>query len=280
MLVGVLIMLSPLLLVLFKIYIEPKIKENIQRKKWNSNWGETTFLTYDGYLCKHISYYKRLSLEGKKKFVIRIYNFINDVVFYGKGGELITEEKKVVISASAIQLTFGYKEYLFYSFRYIFVYPKAFFSKIYNGYLKGGTYPTGAVAFSWEDFKYGYELDDDKMNLGLHEMAHTLLMQVSDDKFDTYIDSWFSVGRSEFLNIQQGNSAMFRSYAGTNRYEFLSVAIECFFESPKEFEIKLPEIYNSLKVLLNQDPQNIKSDYVLDEETVKTLKDITKQDIF
>jgi Mlc titration factor MtfA (ptsG expression regulator) len=138
----------------------------------------------------------------------------------------------------------------------------------------------GAVGFSWEGFKHGYQIEDDKMNLGLHEMTHTLLLQVSDDKFDTYIDNWFSAGRKEFSNIRAGNSVMFRSYAGTNRYEFLSVAVECFFEAPKEFEEKLPEIYNSMKILLNQDPQNSKNDYFFAPKKDNSLKDVANSKFF
>ena len=277
MLGGIVILLIPIFLFLTKLFVEPGIKQRALEKKWESHWGDAIFNRYNSYLISHVSYYRDLSYEGKKKFVKRVYNFINDITFYGKGGLEITEEKKVVISASIIQLTFGYKEYLFFRFNYIFVYPKAFFSKIYKGYLKGGTYPTGAVAFSWEDFKHGYAIEDDKMNLGLHEMAHTLLLQLSDDKFESYIDNWFTVGRKEFLNIREGNSAMFRSYAVTNRHEFLSVAVECFFEAPEEFEEKLPKIYASMKTLLNQDPQNIKNDYFLASSTCNSLKDVANE---
>lgn len=277
---GVLILCIPLLLLLAKFFIEPRVKEIAINKKWNSEWGKITFDRYNNYLIKYVAYYRELSDEGKLKFVKRAYNFVHDVDFYGKAGLEITEEKKVIISSAIIQLTFGYKEYLFFSFRYIFVYPKVFFSKLYKGHLKGVTYAVGAVAFSWEDFKYGYAIEDDKINLGLHEMAHTLLLQLSDDKFESYIDNWFTISRKEFLNIREGNSAMFRSYAGTNRHEFLSVAVECFFEAPREFEEKLPKIYTSMKVLLNQDPLNTNNDYYYAPATNKSLKDVANKKFF
>lgn len=258
---GFLICFSPVLLVIYRLYIHDKVKEKKLSRKWKSEWGEKQFIKYNSVLKGHIDYYNHLSENGKKRFVKRVYNFINDISFYGKNGIEITEEIKVLIAASAVQLTFGYKSYLFDKFRYIFVYPRAFYSNIYNSYLKGGAYPVGALAFSYEDFISGYADPNDKINLGLHEMAHTLLLQLSDDKFESYIDNWYTISRKEFLNIQSGNSVMFRSYAGTNRYEFLSVAIECFFEAPKEFEEKLPNVFKHLKILLNQDPLNIEDNY-------------------
>lgn len=277
MIYGLLIMLLPLVFALYKVFLESKIKTYRLNKKWQSSWGEKKIKTYHKYLSKHNSYYNKLNEKGKSKFIKRTYNFIHDMVYYGKAGVVITEEIKVVIASAAIQLTFGHKEYLFQKFRYIFVYPEPFYSKIFEQYLKGGTYPTGVIAISWSHFLEGYQDDEDGINLGLHEMAHTMLLQLSDDQFETYIDEWFTISRKEFLNIKEGNSIMFRSYAGTNRHEFLAVAIECFFEQPKIFKKKLPKIYTGLKVLLNQDPLNDKNNYKFDSPSKKhSLVDLIK----
>ena len=50
-------------------------------------------------------------------------------------------------------------------------------------------------------------------------------------------------------------TTLFRSpYAGANEYEFFAVALEYFFEKPTEFKSALPDLYDTLKKLLNQDP--------------------------
>lgn len=274
---AILIMLLPAFFALFKVFVEPKLKKKRLERKWNSNWGKAIFDQYDHALRKYNTYYKRLNNKGRVKFVKRTYDFVQNIIFYGKNGIIVTEEMKIVISSAAVQLTFGHTDYLFNNFRYIFVYPEPFYSKIHDQYLKGGTYPKGIIAISWDFFIDGYKDDEDGINLGLHEMAHTLLLQLSDDQFETYIDDWFSVSRKEFLNIREGDSTMFRSYAGTNRHEFLAVAIECFFEQPNEFKKKLPKIYGGLKVLLNQDPLNTNDNYSFKEvDKQKSLKELTK----
>lgn len=44
-----------------------------------------------------------------------------------------------------------------------------------------------------------------------------------------------------------------RTYAFKNQYEFLSVLVEHFFETPHEFNQKLPEVYEMVKRMLNLD---------------------------
>lgn len=260
---ALVIILLPVFLLLYRFFIHDKILFKLDQIKWRSDKRKLLISRYNKILKEHSTYYNKLTIKGKVRFIKRIYYFINDITFYGKQGMEITEKKEVIVSASAIQLTFGYKNYLFDKFRYVFIYPEVYYSKLYNNYLKGGTYPYGIVAFAWDHFKKGNKYPNDKINLGLHEMAHTLLLQLSDDKFETYIDSWFTIGRKEFLNIQEGNSNMFRSYAGTNRHEFWAVAVECFFEAPVEFKRKLPKLFEGMCVVLNQNPLNTTNDYRL-----------------
>jgi Mlc titration factor MtfA (ptsG expression regulator) len=43
----------------------------------------------------------------------------------------------------------------------------------------------------------------------------------------------------------------FRLYAYTNQYEFIAVILEYFFETPREFKQKLPELYGMVKKMIN-----------------------------
>jgi MtfA peptidase len=47
---------------------------------------------------------------------------------------------------------------------------------------------------------------------------------------------------------------LLRAYAGTNQPEFFAVAVEYFFELPREFKQDLPELYAVLSAMLRQDP--------------------------
>jgi len=60
----------------------------------------------------------------------------------------------------------------------------------------------------------------------------------------------------EIQNIERGNNSFFRSYASANVEEFFSVAVECFFEQPKEFQTYNPELYLLLSRILKIDLLN------------------------
>ena len=122
------------------------------------------------------NYFKNLSPDAQEIFVTRLFRFMEDKKFIGREGLVITDEIKVLISAAAIQLTFGLKDYMISHLHAINVFPRIFFSKFLNTNLKGLNTQSGVLSLSWNDFKEGYAVDDDKINLGLHELAHALYL--------------------------------------------------------------------------------------------------------
>ena len=53
--------------------------------------------------------------------------------------------------------------------------------------------------------------------------------------------------------MQAGEMNLLGSYAATNYQEFWAVCVENFFERPSSFKIQLPELYDAICKLLNQD---------------------------
>jgi len=49
-------------------------------------------------------------------------------------------------------------------------------------------------------------------------------------------------------------SGYLRQYGFRNKFEFLSILVEHFFETPEEFKETLPEIYRMVKRMFNLDP--------------------------
>lgn len=220
-----------------------------------------------------LTYYRRLTSEGKIKFRKRLIDFMESKNFIGHKGFKVTEEMKVLISASATQLTFGLKEHVLNHYHTIMVSPEAFYSKMMNVYMKGGTSAGGNISLSWKDFVEGYEDEDDKYNLGLHEMAHALKLDVIkgshfDERFASYLDNWLEIGSVEFAKMHDGAPSFLRAYGGTNMHEFFAVCVEHFFEVPEDFKNNLPDLYYHLSYLLNQDPLNVKEDYRLKDTFV------------
>lgn len=213
----------------------------------------------DHILRNKFSYYLQLDGPDKRKFVLRLIDFMETKHFSTREGLVLTTEMQVLVSASAIQLTFGLDEYTFDKFHEIILYPKAYYNKQTEKWHKGEISLAGAIVLSWTSFQAGYAKASDNLNLGLHEMAHALRFDKfkSDDYdrfFAQYFDRWYSVAKEEFIKLKRHEPSFFREYGGTNINEFFSVCVEYFFESPQAFRERLPEIYKHMCILLNQDP--------------------------
>ncbi len=71
-------------------------------------------------------FYSKLSENGQKKFEQRLLEFLNSKTFVGHSGLVVTDEMRILISASAIQLTFGLDNYKLSSLHTINIFPGAF----------------------------------------------------------------------------------------------------------------------------------------------------------
>ena len=214
-------------------------------------------------LKKHFPFYNKLAPNRRIRFEQKIQYFIHVKEFIPRQMPTVTEEMKVLISACAVQLTFGYPKIFLSHFKRILVYPDNYYSTINKTYHKGEVNPRlGAIVLSWKAFAEGYINETDGRNLGLHEMAHALRLEnmIFNSEYN-FLDEeillhWQFLADQEMMNISNGESKMFRDYAGTNPDEFFSVAVENFFERPKKFKSLMPNLYAVLVLLLKQDPLN------------------------
>lgn len=210
-------------------------------------------------LIQNFKFYNKLSNKHKSYFEHRIASFIKDKGFIGRGGLQITEEIKVLISATAIMLTFGFRDFYIGLISKIVVYPNKFYSKTNNNYHKGEFNPKlETLVLSWEDFKHGFDIDNDNLNLGIHEFTHAIHLNsikerdVSSTIFsDSFNELSELLAAKEDLRSRLMTSKYFRKYAFTNQFEFLAVAIENFIETPQDFKSEFPEIYDKVRQMLN-----------------------------
>jgi len=210
-------------------------------------------------LTSEFKYYQNLPSDLKPKFISRVIEFMNTQEFIGRENVVVTDEMRILISASATQLTFGLNKFTFDNFNKIILFPKEYLSKKDHRFHLGEVNLAGAIVLSWEDFKVGYFKKNENYNVGLHEMAHALRFDkfkygASDDFFDGFFEKFLAVGKDEFLKIRAGQKSFLRKYAGTNDEEFFAVCVEYFFESPIQMKEKLPELFKNMCILLNQDP--------------------------
>ena len=82
----------------------------------------------------------------------------------------------ILISASAVQITFGLKDFLLPYFSNIIIHPEEYFAydpfRILVGNVQGHS-----ISLSWKHFLLDYQNPTDGKNVGLHEMAHALQVQ-------------------------------------------------------------------------------------------------------
>ena len=210
-------------------------------------------------LEQSFDFYNGLSQKNQVIFQNRLLSFINNKKFVSREDFEITEEMRVLISATAVMLTFGFRNYKLELFETIIIYPKAYYSKINKVQHKGETNPQlKTIVFSWEDFKHGFKIGDDNLNLGIHEFGHAIHLNAMRKKDISSVI--FRQGFNELTHYLSNNENVrkellatkyFRTYAYTNQYEFFAVLLENFIETPEEFRSNFPELYGYIKQMLN-----------------------------
>lgn len=213
---------------------------------------------YDKWLQLYNPYYRSLAPTLQLGFRKRLLLFMAARRFHFL--ELNEEERiKVLISAAAVQITFGLKNYLLAYFTDIYIIQRNYHYGLHTMPFEGHVSSNG-IYLSWENFEQEFRDYSDGSNVGLHEMAHALAyVNFSaefgrDEAFRKRFREFSAVGQAIFSGMQKGKTNMLGSYAATSYDEFWAGCVENFFERPQELKTELPELYNELAVLLNQNP--------------------------
>jgi Mlc titration factor MtfA (ptsG expression regulator) len=210
-------------------------------------------------LEKYLPYYYHLNNELKQKFTERLQNFIPQKTFIicADGGY---KEMPVLLSAAAIQLTFGLEDYELEHYEYIKIHVEEYFAddslRVLAGHVEDNT-----ITIAWNQFLKGFKDAGDGVNVGLHEMSHALYYQhiVIDNgrekEFCKYYNEVMTEG-AEVYELKKTTHILFTDYAFKNLQEFWAESVEVFFERPDAMRANYPDLFNSIKELLQQDPSN------------------------
>lgn len=210
-------------------------------------------------LNHEFSFYNRLGKKHQRYFQHRVATFLKKKTFEGKAGFEITEEVRVLVAATGIMLTFGFRNYKIPYIKKIIIYPTEYFSRFSKTTNKGEfNARLKTLVLSWDNFLDGHRIEDDKLNLGIHEFAHAIHFSCikSEDInsilfVDTFNELRHRLSANETLKQALAGSELIRSYAFTNDSELLAVIIETFIESPKAFKTYFPDVYAKVKQMLN-----------------------------
>jgi Mlc titration factor MtfA (ptsG expression regulator) len=210
----------------------------------------------DKYLLDNFAFYHILQIHDRQQFRNKLILFLKTKWFKGREGLEISNDMMLLVSATMAQISLGLPAFTFPKFDRIVLFPKRFYSEIIQHDLKGLTiFKTGVVLISWTDYQKGYSEPTDKLNLGLHEMAHALFLDYFHSKhMRTMYSNWLTLAKPVFESMKTNEIHPFlREYAKSNIHEFWAVCVEHFFEAPIQFKEQLPELYKAMCSVLNQD---------------------------
>jgi|GEM_PF-445845 len=211
------------------------------------------------------TFYGRLSAAGKKKFLYRTIRFRDHKYFQFHFTPSVPQSvPEILISAAAVQLTFGLKQYLLPKYRKIHVYEHSFL--LGNGREAYGAASLGsAIALSWQPFLDGYRNGEDSWNLGIHEWGHALELsflkeQSAGAEFARYYPEWKNEAEKVLQTVNEKETG-FRNFPSEHFTEFLPVCLERLFESPQPFRDEFPSLFEHTKRLIRLDPFNAENDF-------------------
>lgn len=239
-----------------------------KRKKLARAVVEEKGTEYDEWLSRYNPYYASLPLHMRSRFMQRTVEFAQSKEF--RFHELEEDESiLILISAAAVQLTFGLPNFLMDYFHVIHVIRKEYVLHHDNETYYGHVSRNG-IYISWDHFARGYHDYTDGVNVGLHEMAHAISYDVflgyqdrHDRGFKRRLQEFRVEGGPVFRAMKEGDPHLLDSYAATNFDEFWAVCVETFFETPESLRDEEPGLYATICELLNQDPT--RQDKIIDK---------------
>ena len=203
--------------------------------------------------------FQTFNSEQKRRFLKRFAWFKSKKAFVFYGEIENKEEIKAYVSASAVLVTMGLKNYKFQNtITRIIVYPSQYFSNSSKRHHLGEYNPRlKTLVFSADDLKEGYKIPNDNINLGIHEVAHALLFEYNSRA--NWQSKKFSVGLKKLRTLYNDKdfkqrittSTHIRAYGKTNFVEFFAVLLESFYENSDGLKQEFPKIHFYLSKMLN-----------------------------
>ena len=235
----------------------------IQSQPFPDAWQST--------LIGHVEFFRALNPGEQVRFQKLMQVFLDEVLVTGIRTD-VDDTTRTLVAASAIIPIFGFEDWEYSGLGEVLIYPSAYgedFRTDGDGDrnilgMVGAGHLSGVMILSKPDLISGFDIKNDKRNVGIHEFAHLV------DKADGAIDGlpagiphevaqpWIQwVGRE--LKDDKATQKHIDDYAYTNEAEYFAVLSEYFFESPAVLQQKNPKLYTMLKKMYRQDPKKLLS---------------------
>jgi len=217
-------------------------------------------------LAERVAFYAVLTDEEQDRFRRLVAVFLDETPITAAGCE-VDDTCRLLVAASAVIPIFGFPAWEYGMLREVVVrgeqfdfrFPGALSDSVgIQGLVgnSGGAF-NGVMVLSRADLIRGFQVPEDKHNVGIHEFAHLI------DKADGSVDGvpaslpreclrpWLLLVREE-LRRADADFSDIPEYAFTNEQEFFAVATEYFFAAPEELAAKHPRLYEMLERVFRQ----------------------------
>ena len=206
------------------------------------------------------AHYQRLDTAYRKRFQEQIQIFVDEKRITGIKTD-VTDEIRLLVAASAVTLTVGWRGYTWDQLTEVLVYPQDFdrdFS-FEQSEVAGLAHQWGTVILSKPALARSFDHVSDPFHVGFHEFAH--LLDLSGTRFDGIpshlsddsIREWVRVLQTEEDRLHRGESVL-DPYALAGPVELFAVAVEAFFQTPATLREHHRELYAFLATYFHQDP--------------------------
>ncbi len=217
------------------------------------------------YIRNNVAIYHYLPEGLQTELLGHVNVFLSEKYFSGHAGFEVTDEVRVTIAAQACLLLLNRPTNYFPHLKTIKIYPTGFKNPNHDkpGHHLGESWVRGPVVLSWADSRHGGSNAADGNNVVIHEFAHQLDQVDGAGDGRPIIDSanlksWGKIMSKEFKSLvvkaKLRKRAFFNHYGATNPAEFFAVITEHFFEQPKTFLRKHPDLYRTLQTYYRLDP--------------------------
>jgi hypothetical protein len=248
-------------------FLKQKRRRKLREKPFPDAWVR--------WLARNFPVYTHLPEEDRRELHGHTHVLLAEKRFEGCGGLKLTDEMRVTIAAQAALLLLHRDTDYYPRLHSILVYPTEYTVDVeevdsagivteFADDRTGETWEQGSLVLSWDDTLVGGRDLEDSYNVVLHEFTHQLDLENGE------IDGAPRLGRKEnherwarvfgkayerFCDdVDRDRDTLLDPYGADDPGEFFAVAVESFFETPREFQKTYPEVYRELSAYFRQNP--------------------------
>lgn len=218
-------------------------------------------------LEKHFPYYRRLGAEHKRKFDGRVAVFRDQKKFQMRAADKVPGDIQLLLSATAIQLTMGFLDQreFFPKLATVIMFPKTFITpeishKSHVVEVNQDRFDCLLIAVNM--FVKGLQYPQEFYNSGLYGFAKAFRLEKGLSDEDLPIGG--EALADKLVRIRAFPYNYVFQYTGFKHYELFEMCVEQFFLYSEAMQAELPEIYNYMVELFQQDPLNYTNPAVQD----------------